>query len=106
LVCTQLIFHGFEHIFIAVLVFHGLGFSFAGEMSSVLIYAFGLVLVFLQLLFCRWWLTPYTFGPCEWVWRQLTYGERIPLTYSVEKMTPLSYSVLYPMTPKGPWFWF
>jgi uncharacterized protein len=27
----------------------------------------------LQVLFSRWWLTRYRYGPAEWVWRAVTY---------------------------------
>ena len=30
----------------------------------------------LQILFSHWWLARFRFGPMEWVWRALTYGER------------------------------
>jgi uncharacterized protein len=29
----------------------------------------------LQILFSVWWLNRFHFGPMEWVWRSLTYGE-------------------------------
>ena len=32
-----------------------------------------------QILFSRWWLRHYRFGPAEWVWRSLTYGQLQPL---------------------------
>lgn len=32
-----------------------------------------------QLLFSRWWLDRFRFGPLEWLWRTLTYGRRPPL---------------------------
>jgi uncharacterized protein len=69
--------------FISILVFHGLGLGLAAEMGFAAIYTFGFALFFLQLLFCRWWLNRYAFGPCEWIWRQLTYGNRIPLKLKV-----------------------
>lgn len=71
--------------FIGVLVFHGLGLGLAGEMGFFEIYTFGFVLFFLQILFCRGWLKRYAFGPCEWVWRQLTYGKRISLKLEVNR---------------------
>ena len=38
------------------------------------------VLVFiLQVIWSKWWLSRYQFGPVEWVWRQLSYGKRFPL---------------------------
>ena len=32
-----------------------------------------------QILFSMWWLRRYRFGPAEWVWRSLTYGQVQPL---------------------------
>jgi uncharacterized protein len=29
-----------------------------------------------QVLFSRWWLGRYRFGPVEWLWRAMTYGKR------------------------------
>jgi len=28
----------------------------------------------LQVIFSRWWLQHYRFGPAEWFWRSITYG--------------------------------
>lgn len=38
-----------------------------------------LVLFALQMMWSRWWLAHYRYGPLEWVWRCLTYGAWIPL---------------------------
>jgi uncharacterized protein len=70
---------------VAVLVFRGVGLALATEMGLAVSYAFGFALFFLQVLFCRWWPNRYTFGPYEWVWRQLSYGKRIPLKKAVSK---------------------
>jgi len=32
-----------------------------------------------QMILSRWWLARYRFGPAEWVWRTLTYGQRQPM---------------------------
>jgi uncharacterized protein len=32
-----------------------------------------------QVLFSRLWLERFRFGPLEWLWRMLTYGEWLPL---------------------------
>lgn len=29
----------------------------------------------IQLLFSKYWLSRYRYGPCEWVWRSMTYGK-------------------------------
>ena len=34
-----------------------------------------------EVLFSRWWLARYRFGPCEWVWRSLTYGSLQPMRH-------------------------
>ena len=31
----------------------------------------------------RWWLARYRFGPCEWIWRSLTYGRVQPMRRQV-----------------------
>ena len=37
------------------------------------------VLFGLQMAASRWWLARFRFGPAEWFWRSLAYGERQPL---------------------------
>ena len=32
-----------------------------------------------QVVTSRWWLHRFRYGPLEWVWRMLTYGEWLPL---------------------------
>jgi uncharacterized protein len=32
-----------------------------------------------EVLFSGWWLARYRFGPCEWIWRSLTYGSVQPM---------------------------
>lgn len=41
-------------------------------LASILIFA-------LQIFYSRWWLARFRFGPCEWLWRTLTYGRRQPM---------------------------
>lgn len=38
-----------------------------------------LVILALQVVSSRWWLSRYRFGPVEWVWRCLTYAKRVPM---------------------------
>jgi len=64
-------------VFVFLLYGFGLGLlPWAGATFSL-----GLsVLVFaVQIAASRWWLARYRFGPLEWVWRSLTYGERQPM---------------------------
>ncbi|HET8549862.1 MAG TPA: DUF418 domain-containing protein, partial [Bryobacteraceae bacterium] len=45
--------------------------------------AIGLIPTFLlyagQVKFSVWWLERYRFGPAEWLWRSLTYGQKQPM---------------------------
>jgi len=38
----------------------------------------GLVFFALSAAFSRWWLARFRFGPFEWLWRSITYGQRQP----------------------------
>ena len=42
------------------------------ELIALAVYA-------LQAAFSFLWLRHFRFGPVEWVWRMLTYGQRLPL---------------------------
>jgi uncharacterized protein len=56
----------------------GPGLALAGRIGTCALTAI-VVLVFAgQVLFSRWWLRRWQYGPAEWVWRALTYGKRPP----------------------------
>jgi uncharacterized protein len=54
----------------------GPGLALAGKIGTTAIV--GIVIGFfgLQVVVSRWWLGRFAYGPAEWVWRALTYGER------------------------------
>jgi uncharacterized protein len=60
-------------------VLYGFGLGLLPYCGATFALAFSLVLFALQVAFSRWWLGRYRFGPLEWVWRSLTYGERQPM---------------------------
>ena len=60
---------------IGTLFFYGYGFSHWG-MGRALQLVFVLVVFALQVLFSRWWLAHFRYGPLEWLWRWATYGQR------------------------------
>ena len=58
-----------------------IGYSWRNLMvrrASTLFTALGIALGFfaLQIVFSHLWLKTYRYGPLEWLWRTLTYGER------------------------------
>lgn len=58
---------------LAIIIFYGIGFSFAGKLGFTVIILIALSVYSLQVLFSKWWLKSHAFGPMEWLWRQLTY---------------------------------
>ena len=66
---------------ITAILFLGWGFGFAGRLD----YAGQLGVVAsiwaFQLVFSRWWLARYRFGPAEWLWRSLTYWRWQPIRH-------------------------
>jgi uncharacterized protein len=54
----------------------GPGLGLAGRIGTSLVIPICLAFFALQIVFSRWWLARYRFGPMEWLWRALTYGER------------------------------
>lgn len=68
---------------ICTLLFYGYGFGLygkigvaAGILLTVLIYS-------IQISLSVWWMKRFRFGPVEWLWRTLAYGQRQPMKPSV-----------------------
>ena len=59
-------------------VFVGYGLGLIGKVSATAALAWGIAAFAAQALFSAWWLRRFRFGPLEWLWRTLTYGERQP----------------------------
>lgn len=58
---------------LAITIFYGVGFDFAGKLGFTVIILIALTIYSTQVLFSKWWLKSHAFGPMEWVWRKLTY---------------------------------
>jgi uncharacterized protein len=59
-------------------VFYGYGFGLFGRLGSAAAAGIGLALYAAQLAVSRVWLRRFRYGPCEWLWRSLSYGRRQP----------------------------
>jgi uncharacterized protein len=66
-------------------VFYGFGLGLLREFDMVEITLFGIGLFIVLALLSRLWLTAFAYGPAEWLWRRLTYGE--PVSAPVEPAT-------------------
>jgi uncharacterized protein len=60
-------------------LFYGYGLGLYAEVPRILQQGFVAALIGLQLLISPWWLAHFRFGPAEWLWRSLTYGQRQPM---------------------------
>lgn len=58
---------------VCTLIFYGYGLGFFEQLPRAWQVPFVLVLFALQVLFSRWWLARYRYGPAEWIWRAVTY---------------------------------
>ena len=63
---------------ICTTIFYGHGLGLYGSVDRVGQFAIVLGVWAVQLVASPLWLRRYRFGPAEWVWRSLTYGERPP----------------------------
>lgn len=64
---------------IATTLFYGYGFGLYDQLSPTLTFLLVICLFAGQIGFSRAWLARYRFGPMEWLWRSLTYGQWQPI---------------------------
>ena len=56
-----------------VLLFYGFGLGLLGELGVAPAIALGILFFVVQVVLARWWMTHFSMGPVEWLWRSLTY---------------------------------
>ncbi len=59
-------------------ILFGWGLGYLGELRQLYTFLLALVFIALQMLFSRWWLQNYKYGPLEWLWRSLTFFKVFP----------------------------
>lgn len=62
-----------------ILLFYGAFAGFGQQLGLIWMFPVVLVIYAMQVILSSYWLRYFNYGPLEWVWRQLTYGKRIPL---------------------------
>ncbi|MBA2400756.1 MAG: DUF418 domain-containing protein [Bradyrhizobium sp.] len=60
-------------------IFYGYGLGLFGRLGVTSALAIGVAVYIAQVLFSAWWLGRYRYGPIEWLWRTLMYGEAQPM---------------------------
>lgn len=64
---------------ICTFLFTGMGLGWFGQLARHELYYVVAAVWALQLLWSPLWLARFQYGPAEWLWRSLTYGQRQPL---------------------------
>jgi len=54
-------------------LFYGIGFGMLGHLGTAAAVAAGVAFFAVQIVLSRWWMTHFSMGPVEWLWRSLTY---------------------------------
>ncbi|MDZ7705875.1 MAG: DUF418 domain-containing protein [Trueperaceae bacterium] len=61
------------------LIFYGYGLGYYGQLGPAVTVVIAFAIYGVQIVLSVLWLRAFRFGPMEWLWRTLTYGERQPL---------------------------
>jgi len=56
-----------------VLLFYGIGLGMLGHMGVAAAACCAMMFYGVQLVLARWWMSRFSMGPVEWLWRSLTY---------------------------------
>lgn len=64
---------------ICVTIFYHYGLGFYGKVGPAVGLALTMLIFALQILLSLWWVRRFRFGPAEWLWRTLTYGQLQPM---------------------------
>ncbi len=62
-----------------ILLFSGIGLGWGAGVDLLTTELIALGVYVFQMIFSHFWLKRFYFGPVEWVWRMLTYRQRLPL---------------------------
>jgi uncharacterized protein len=60
-------------------IFYGYGLGLFGKLGVTSALAIAVAVYIAQVFISAWWLARYRYGPVEWLWRTLMYGEAQPM---------------------------
>ncbi len=64
---------------ICTLIFYSYGLGLFGKMGAAMGIGLTIIIYLLQIPFSHWWMKRFKYGPAEWLWRSLTYGNLQPM---------------------------
>jgi uncharacterized protein len=62
-----------------LVVFYGIGVGLMGRVGPIWWPLITVAVISMQAALSRWWRERFVFGPVEWLWRQATYRQRLPI---------------------------
>jgi uncharacterized protein len=69
--------------FVGISLFYGVGLGWGGHVGPTLLVPLAVIVFAVQVQVSALWLRHYRYGPAEWLWRSLTYGQRQPMRVPV-----------------------
>lgn len=81
----------FQTIFCTT-IFYGYGGGLFLKVHLAWLMVLSLAIYALELKLSKWWLAHYRFGPAEWAWRSLTYGQLQPMKIPIKSEAAASSS--------------
>jgi len=67
----------FLQTLIGTFLLYGWGLGLVGQLHDWQTFLLGAVIIYLQVLLSKWWLSQHYYGPLEWLWRCGTYFKRV-----------------------------
>jgi uncharacterized protein len=64
---------------IGTFIFFGWGLNYLGELRNAYSFLLAILIIILQMIISKWWLSQFYYGPLEWIWRSITYFKVYPL---------------------------
>lgn len=64
---------------VLIIILYGIGFGKLGELPMHIIWLYAFIWLVFEIIFSTYWLRIFQYGPIEWIWRQLTFGKKLPL---------------------------
>jgi uncharacterized protein len=68
-----------------ILLFYGFGFGLLGKIGVAAAVGAAIAFYILQIFLARAWMTRFSLGPVEWLWRSLTYFKLQPMVRGVSQ---------------------
>lgn len=64
---------------IGIGIFYGIGLGLGAKTGLAYVLLIAIAVYIVQIIYSHFWLKYFNYGPCEWIWRMLTYGKVLKL---------------------------